>query len=440
MVAVGVAQGTKPFYYDAGVYWSLTDSFSRGSAFSLLKFDSPLRGYVLPLVYDAMRGVGTLTGIGDSLLAQLANAFVFSLIATVLAPALARLAWPQQRWGLARRLVLAALVLVFWRGYLTFPLSDFPALAAVLLALIAISRPDAPGWMLLAGLSAAAAINMRPAYLLLVPVLAALVALAWWQQRGAPHPAWSRRVLCAGLLLLGFVVVSLPQSLSAHRHHDTWSFVPGAAAGLSSLQFTEGLRMQRYETYVGLDQPSPRMVYVDPSGSELLAKQDDGVVRDAGEYLGVIASDPLTMAGVFGRHVVNGLDARYPTPYVEQLDTGDSRWMRLSGFLLVFLALARIAWPAARRGLGEARWRYPAALLVCGATSIASAVETRFLLPAYLLSYLLVVAPGWPNPFAARGTGLARYRVPALLAVAAIAFFAVVLTVADGATDNLRFV
>jgi hypothetical protein len=436
---VALLQGDKPFYYDASGYWGLAQSFVKDGTFSLLNFDNAIRGYLLPLVNHGVQEVGNALSLSEYVQAKLLNAVVVAVVTTILAPALAEQTWPDHRWGVGRRLLLAAVTLVFWRGYLNFPLSDFWALGAVLLALIAIGRVDRPGWMFVAGLSAAVALNMRPAYLLLAPILALLVAFAWWRGRGAPHAGWPKRGIGVALLVTGFALVSLPQSLGAHRHFDTWSFVPGAAGGLQALQFTEGLRMQRYETYVGHEQASPQMIYIDPTGARILRERPNGQVKDGGEYLGVIASHPLQMAGVFGRHIVNGLDARYSTPYVEKIDTGGGRWIRLLGFLLVFVALARVVWPQARRALGAARWRYPAALLAAGATALASAVETRFLLPAYLLSYVLALAPGWPPLLDPAQGGWRRYRAPAVVAVGLVVFFAVVLHIVGVATDHLQF-
>jgi hypothetical protein len=437
MLVVALAQGEKSFYYDAAVYWELGGSFVRDGTFSLLNFDSPLRGYLLPLINLGLAEIATGLEWSASTLAKIFNAAVFAVVSTVLAPALATLAWPERRWNLWRRLGVAALLLMFWRGYLNFPLSDFPALAAVLLALVAAGRSTQPAWMLVAGIASAVAINMRPAYVLLIPVVLSLVALDWWNERGTRAPG-ARRLLGVGLLVCGFVAISLPQSLATERHHDSWSFVPGATAGLSTLQFTEGLRIQRYETFIGVGQPGPRMLYRDPAGERILVQDDDQTIVDAREYAGVVASHPLDMAGVFLRHVVNGLDQRYETPYIESIDTGSQRWLRLLGFLLVFLALTRVIWPAARRSLGRARWRYPLALVVCGLPSIASAVETRFLLPAYLAAYLLVLAPGWPNPFASTRPLATRARTAAVLLTAFAVYLAVVLHIVGNATDNLQ--
>lgn len=112
--------------------------------------------------------------------------------------------------------------------------------------------------------------------------------------------------------------------------------------------------------------------------------------------------------------------------------------MRLGGFLLVFLALTRVLWPAARRSLGPARWRYPVALLVCCLTSLPSAMETRYLLPVYLLSYILVLAPGWPSPIAEDRIGLRRYRSAGAILVAYLLFMAVVWHVVSATSSHLQ--
>ena len=362
VLAVALIQGAKPFYYDSLNYWMLGETFTVHGSFSLLISSSPLRGYLLPLIDHGLQGIAVAFGWRASTSAKIFNVFVFALIGAVLAPQLAEISWPEKRWGMWRRLALVLFLVVFWSGFLNFPLSDFPALMMVLIALVAIARYPKPGWVLLAGLATGAAIDMRPADELLAPIVVALGVWRYIELRKDIHVR--RQALCLALLVTGFLAVSLPQSLSAHRYYDTWSFVPGTAAHLESLQLTAGLRVQRVGGYVGVGHP-PLMEYEDPAGAALLNEQTGHTITGLGQYFHLIVSHPLTMGGVFVRHLINGLDQRYSTPYVEHLDTGSHRWLRLAGFLLVFLALLRMVWPAARRGLGSARWRYPAALLLC---------------------------------------------------------------------------
>ncbi len=441
---VALLQGVKPFYYDSGGYWSLGGSFVRHGHFSLLNFSNYLRGYLLPLINRGLRALAVAFGWRNSTSVKLFNALLFALIGAVLVPRFAEVAWPKQRWTVRRRLALTTVLIIFWSGYLNFPLSDFPALAMVLVAILAASHPYSARSMLVAGAATAAAIDMRPAYELLAPVVLVLVVWGCVQRRDRESHAMLRRALYLGLLLASFVAISLPQSLSAHRFHDTWSFIPGAAGHLENMQLTDGLILQLYGTYVGPGQ-TPAMLYKDKAGIRLLRAEKEIPGYSAGkeltiggakEYLELMINHPLGIGGVFARHLINGLDERYSTPYAEHLRT--DWWLRLGGFLLVFLGLLRILWPKARRSLGPARWRYPVAIVICSATSLPAAVETRYLLPIFILSYVLVLAPSWPNPIAKDALGVRRYRTVATITVAYIAFMAVVWHVTSGASSHLR--
>lgn len=432
-LAIGLVEGEKRLYYDAEAYWAFSESFTSDGHFSLLNFGDPLRSYTLPLAYFLLRHVGGLVTDRDWLLIVFFNSALFALIGAVLSPRLASIAWPRLRWSIPRRLALFGLLLLFWRGYLSYPLSDFPALAAGLVAIVAISRPASAGWMTLAGASAALAFEIRPAYLLLFP---ALLALALWDWHSAGRAGWVRRGLCLALFLVAAAAVALPQSLVEHNRIGSYSPIPGGGE-LASIQYTGGLQLQRYDTFVGGEPSQARMLYVDPHTTGILAGLEGGSVKSTGQYAEIVVQHPVTMLGVFLRHVVNGLDQRYSTPYIEHLETPSDRIWRLAGFLIVFLALLRVVWPKARRALGPARWRYPAALLLSSATSIASAVETRFLLPVFVLCATLVLAPNWTSPIG-EGRGMRRYRDIAIVAAAGAVFFAVVAWIVHGATENLH--
>ncbi len=148
---------------------------------------------------------------------------------------------------------------------------------------------------------------------------------------------------------------------------------------------------------------------------------------------------PVAMGGLALSHLINGLDQRYNTPYISRLDTGSHRPLRIAGFLITFLALLRLILAAARRRLAPTRWRYPAALALCALTSVPSAIETRYLLPLYLLGYTIVLLPGWPNPIRTGAEGLARYRTVGFILLAYVAFMAVVWVVHAVMRAHLQF-
>jgi hypothetical protein len=437
-LSVALVEGEKPFYYDSGTYWALADSFARDGSFSLLDFENNgLRGYGLPLVYFVLQ---QLSFLNDSHTVMVFNSAVFAAIAAVLVPRLARASWPRNEWTVLRRLALCGVLLVFWRGYLSFPLSDFPALALALLALVAVVSARSPAWMFVAGLAAGLALDFRPAYVMLIPILLVLATWSWLEvrRRGGALPR-GRMAAALGAFALAFALVSLPQSLSNHEHLGTYSPVPGGS-GLVDLQYTEGLRLQRYDTYVGGTVETARMEYLDPATEAIVEDLPGGTVEGTGGYARLVLEHPVTMAGVFLRHVVNGLDQRYPSGYVEETQDAGNRIWRFAGFMIVFLALVRVLWAPARRRLGEARWRYPAAWLLCGSSAIASAVETRFLLPSFVLATAVVLAPGgWPSPVGPREAGARRLLPAAAIAIAGVAFYALVWIIVGGATDHVSF-
>jgi hypothetical protein len=428
VLAVGLIQGPRPFYADAQGYWELASSFTDTGHFSLLNYGDPLRGYSLPLAIYVLKLFTNGTFESESDAATLFNIVLFSLIGAVLTPRLAEIAWPQRRWGLLPRLALTVLLLVFWSGDLSYPLTDFPGLTMALVALVAISRSDRLGWMLLAGIAAGLAINLRPAYLPLIPMLFVIVALNWLDQRGSDHASSLRRALCVSLLIAGLVLASLPQSLSEHRYFGTWDPIPGSRSAPGSTQtlteevLTKGMSAQRWDSFERPAGVANAIAYPDPAGKRLLEQQPEQKIKTWTQYFGLIVSHPTIMIPMLVRRLVNGLDTRYSTIYVEHSPDGGLIWLRVGGWALVFLALVRLLWPAARRRLGHARWRYPLALTFCCLSPIASAIEARYMLPVVLLSYVLTLAPGWPNPIGPAEAGWRRFRVVGLLALAALVF------------------
>jgi hypothetical protein len=433
---VGLLQGARPFYGDSGEYWVLANSFARSGHLSLLSFASPLRGYAWPLAIHLARAFAEGVGLSQWSTATLINVLLYAAIGAVLAPRLAEIAWPGRRWPLWRRLALVGLLLIFWSGDLNYPLTDVPGLTMALLALVAVAQLDSPAWMLVAGLAGGVAVDMRPAFLPLIPMLAIIVGWTWFEQRGSSHASLGLRMLCGGLLVLGFAAASLPQSLATHRYYNSWSFVPGTVVNLEATKLSEGMVDERFDSYFGPDGPGP-LLYPDEAGRRLLEEQPGGKIDSTGQYLGLIVTHPLTMFPLFARHLVEGLDMRYSTIYVENYDGGGHIWLRLGGFLLVFLALARILWPSARRRLGPARWRYAVALGCCSLTAVTTDVETRYMLPVCLLGYVIVLAPDWPNPIGPVEAGWRRLRTPAILVGAYLVFMAVVWHVASAAVGHL---
>jgi hypothetical protein len=438
--AIAMLQAEKPFFNDAGGYWQLGTTFTANGHFSLLNFSDPVKAYAWPLVTHLLQVLASEFGWTASFVAKLFNVVLLTLIGTVLGPALIQTVWPSQpRWGFVRRIALSGLLLVFWSGFLNFPLSDFPALAAAVLTLVAVARVDSPRWMFVAGAALALALDIREAYLPFVPAVLAIIVWAWFEQRGTQHASTAHRVLCGGCFLVAFAAISLPQSLSAHRYHGTWSFVPGASVAEPLGEFYgAGFETQAYDTFVVNGEARVSGKYVFPAGKRLLEEQKEDKVTTTNQYVGLYTSHPLVAGDMLVRHIVNGLDPLYSTPFVENLHNEGRSWGRIGGFLLVFIALLRLLWPAARRLLGPARLRYFVALAACCLTTVPTQMERRYMLPVYLLVYIVALTPRWPNPIGSASMGAwRRFQTPAVIVVAFLVFAGVVWYITNDAISHL---
>jgi 4-amino-4-deoxy-L-arabinose transferase-like glycosyltransferase len=426
---VTLLTGGDTFYYDSGGYWNLSKIFTLHGAFDLYAFDDPTRGYAFPFLLLVW---STLTDfvLSDVALVKVLNSLLFALISCVLAPAFVRTVWPERDLTVWHRLALAALLIVSWRGSLDVPLSDFPALALALTAIVLAGRAS-PLSLLGAGVATSLAINTRPAYVLLVP---AILLISLWRWR---HGELHKPALGIALLVIAMALVALPQALINRKHFDTLSPLAGAGAHLSTFQLSVGLTLQRYDSNVGPNYPA-QMKYLDGGTETITGEGRNRTIKSYGEYLSIFIEHPVVLIRAWGRRLVNGFDQRYASVYVTDVVAKD-RALRLLNFTCVFLALLRLLWPAARRGLGRTRWGFLLALLVTCASVPMSAVETRFLLPAYLLAYLLVLLPGWPNPLRSYAVtrSVRRLATPAVILVAYVGFIAAMWVVTRDTTRSL---
>jgi len=377
--------GDDRFHSDALEYWQLGELFDRDGRFSLFSYDSSNRGYSLPLFNHGLQGISAASGLGELGLVRLTGALLAATLGVVVLPRLARVLFPNADIGWGRVLVFNALIFLFWRDHFGFPLSDFPALLAVSVGLIAFLRGTTAAYVV-AGIGFGLAANLRPAYL---PAAIAALALA---AALPPRPrTLRRRGLSSTLVLSGAVLVSLPQMAINNHVRGTWSPLVPSAREIALLQLTEGLRSQRYETWVETPDryPDTKVFYGDPAGQRVLNKEDVSEITSYRQYAGVVLRHPDLMTGSYALHVVNGLDVWYPTPYVHDLEdrTVFLSWIQ---FTLVFVAIARLVLPEARRRLGPISWVGLAIFVSPWLSAIPGAVEPRFFLPAHVLVYMLV--------------------------------------------------
>lgn len=394
-VAIALVYGTYLFsteyhqlYYDAEDYWQLGHRFVRHGRFELLGYDDAMRGYAYPLVNFLCLAVRKALNWPAVTVVKLLNAGLAGLLFGVVGPRLWQASTGAPRLpSLARRLAWAVLGFVFWRDYFNFSLSDFPAVLALGAGLGLVQRPRL-GRALLAGAALALAVNIRPIYLASVLPAVGLLLL------GPPRPAWAARLVA---LLLGAGMVLAPQLLINRRYFGAVTplvLAQSRTLGIHHLYLQKlkwGLLHEKYESSVGRELPTGQLLFLDAAGAAVLRAEGIVEIDSPGQYLGLLARHPLTLTGIYARHLFAGLDLSHPTPYLKRW--APARPLQLLNYTLWFWAalVALHRRPTAREALVLA-----ALLLPCLAV-IPLSMEVRFLLPLHLLLLALVAYGQWPE-------------------------------------------
>ncbi|MQA33318.1 hypothetical protein [Modestobacter roseus] len=368
------------FRYDATRYW--------GGAQALLDERSAvveglldLRGVLTTLLYLPAAVVTRLAGddlAGAAVLAE--NAVLIGLIGVVLLPALVSIWRPAGPWTVV---CCAFGTAVVTGGFAPFPLTDLWA-AALLLTVVAALHRQGRGWLVLAGVAAGAAVNIRPATLLPLAAVGVAVLLA--------------RRWAALWAALGATLALAPQVALNRSRGTSWLPVPPGTGGLTELQASFASYVVRYDTVVAGPDAEPRLFSCSPAMVDALA--------------GEVPRSPAGLASAFLHHLPQsvpfaaqkvGAALHWPlsTPYLTPAPGVDVVFAVLVTAVSVagVAALLRLS----TRERGRTTLGRVAVLLVwlgSLATLVTSATETRFALPLVLIGVAgcaTVVAGGRPQ-------------------------------------------
>ncbi|GAC1384588.1 MAG: hypothetical protein NVSMB30_31590 [Hymenobacter sp.] len=195
-----------------------------------------------------------------------------------------------------------------------------------------------------------------------------------------------------------------PQWLINERHfHQHSPLVLAGAPGSRPLylkQLAWGTAYQRYESSLIPDLPRS-LVFADPAGQQALATVPGHRFDSYGQYLRVVGQQPGAAALRYLRHLFNGLDIWFPTPYPTRLHPPGQVGLRLLNYALLgvgaWLAGAALLRRRPRAWCGAVVYRRGAvllALLLPCLLVLPTLMECRFLLPLHVL-LLTGVAARW---------------------------------------------
>ncbi|GAB3824601.1 hypothetical protein [Hymenobacter jeollabukensis] len=427
-------------YYDSHDYWKYAKTFVVDDKFSLLNFTDRLRGYVYPLLNYPLIfffSEGDPEPSSKEMVAiKLLGALYASTIFAVVAPSLWMAVTRTNRLGWFRRLAFAAAGFFMWRDYFNFTLSDFPGLLAVMAAILAAYKlRNIPGAFLV-GVLTAAAIYIRPVYVLSAPFLLLLVV----QQQAVLRQKYlhARNYLALAAFAGGLVLVGLPQYLINKTNlgsnsvlvlADNEYYLVAGKPNLYLWQLNSGLKVQRYETNIGGDYPNAQVFFNDLAGQTMLNNEGVAELTSYADYFLFMLKRPVDAIALYGRHLFNGLDILYTTPYLAHVHA-KALWLSFLNYTYFFSALLVLIF--AKKNLRIDHWLILAALLLPCAACVPMVVECRFFLPLHLLLYA-VACFGWPSHWQGQFKQLTRLQLTRL--ATSYAFFLLICFMLSSSTQ-----
>ena len=127
------------------------------------------------------------------------------------------------------------------------------------------------------------------------------------------------------LFFVGLFVVILPQLLINIHQSDAYTplviskaDVLGKRESLYEWHLAYGMRVQKFEVLVPpVGQYSLMCITEDPDGKALLVKVNDNQsFKKVSSYAEAVFREPVRFTALFGRHLFNGLDIRFASPYL----------------------------------------------------------------------------------------------------------------------------
>lgn len=378
LLIVNWAADVVRFPFDSGLYWALSKPALLGA------FPDTIRGYLWPYLLMPIHALERWTTSDSHWAWRVISSLAYSALFTGPVAEFFRRCFGG-RLSVARRSWPALLTLAIFPGLFLYPLSDLPAVLLLICALRLADSRHSTRWMLACACSGglvAAAYNTRTIYMLAFVPMLALVPLFFF--RGQPLRI---RALALLAFLAGAAIVSIPQAAINKRLHGVASPLVSTSASGKSLMASQlywGVTLQRYETSLRSDVPAASLFYTDPAGIAFNARNPDYLTdQTIPRYAQAVISHPLFFLGLYGRHLVNGIDVRDGMVYTEQM----SRDKTLRSLLCLTLFSLCTFVLCMRESRDWKEWGYLTPLLLVVVCILPGAIETRFFMPLYLILF-----------------------------------------------------
>ena len=372
-LVVTLQQPAPEFMYDAGHYWNGALAVLEGGGVFERGLLS-LRGIATSFMYLPAAAAFKLAGGSGASFAVLAeNAVLIALVGVLLLPRLVAIWRPVTALTVWVSAVLSALVLA---GFAPFPLSDLWGAVLLLAAVVVLHRR---GWLpvLLSGIAAGLAFNVRPAAMFAVIGLGVVVLIG--------------RRLSGLWYLVGAGLALLPQ-VAINRMHGlpSWPW-PEATSALTELQAGYAAYVIRYDTVMEGPDVYPRLFFCSPSMAGAL---DGKPPTSPGELAGAFLQH-FPQALVFTAQKISAaLHWTLSTPYYVT-SPGVNGLFAIAVTTVTVAGAAALLHRSIRHGVRRLSVAHVGAVVIWLGSVLAlvtSATESRFALPLVLVGIAGVAA------------------------------------------------
>jgi hypothetical protein len=311
-------------------YWFAGDLFYKNGQFSILHYSgAPFRGYIIPLLTLGLRKVAQILGINAVLVYEILSALFFAYFISTLMPDIYELLTKKKRAKWYQIGMLFVIVSLFWRGYFIDLLSDFYAVAALLLALkyhVLAERTEKNSYFFWAGLFSGLSVLIRSnyKYSFYLIILYIFIGISFknrlvFDQLGS----YGRRLI---IFLIGAMIICFPQFLINQRHGKFGFFPYDSKVKMVNTDRIQMVSLAQLQGGIGIEKCLPG-IYYDRHGIDVMHKyygyppgnytEEDFIrlwrehtMENFGEYLAMVVKYPLDFACIYFRHLFNGLDVR----------------------------------------------------------------------------------------------------------------------------------
>ncbi|ADZ85484.1 hypothetical protein [Cellulosilyticum lentocellum] len=391
---------TKTQIYDSEYYWSWGMSIFNNGKINFLNFPETFRGYLYPFIIASLRVIGLKLFNSEWILFILFNCVIFTGIICVLVPKLLEYDM-NSKYSWIKSFIFSILVVIFWRNHLVYSLSDIPAMAMFMLAVLMLKNlykgKGIFPYLLKSffiGCILYAAYNTRAIYLyagILVIIYYIIINL---KQNKITLIGF------IGALILGGALIAIPQMKINEQY--TGSSTPRVLTeqlfnydnNLQMYQIYEGMGMTRYESLITQyeDYDKPAIGYPDVTGKQIII--EEGLtgslgVLGLGDIIKLYLKYPFDFVSIYMNHIFSYLTIIWSdSTYIDSFCADKYFFFTINVFVWLY-ALA--GWifkgDCDKKRIGWENWGFLIIMLIPCIMCIPGVPELRFWSLIYFLIY-----------------------------------------------------